>query len=85
MLFRSENIEGNTNQLNAIQRQQKMLALNASIEAARAGEAGRGFAIVAGEVEKLARDCNTLNVSVSENVKKMSDVIEGLSHTKLTD
>ncbi len=37
------------------------------------------------EVEKLARDCNTLNVSVSENVKKMSDVIEGLSHTKLTD
>ena len=73
-----ENIEGNTNQLNAIQRQQKMLALNASIEAARAGEAGRGFAIV-------ARDCNTLNVSVSENVKKMSDVIEGLSHTKLTD
>ena len=80
-----ENIEGNTNQLNAIQRQQKMLALNASIEAARAGEAGRGFAIVAGEVEKLARDCNTLNVSVSENVKKMSDVIEGLSHTKLTD
>lgn len=80
-----ENIEGNTNQLNAIQRQQKMLALNASIEAARAGEAGRGVAIVAGEVEKLARDCNTLNVSVSENVKKMSDVIEGLSHTKLTD
>lgn len=62
-----------------------MLALNASIEAARAGEAGRGFAIVAGEVEKLARDCNTLNVSVSENVKKMLDVIEGLSHTKLTD
>ena len=80
-----ENIEGNTNQLNAIQRQQKMLALNASIEAARAGETGRGFAIVAGEVEKLARECNTLNVSVSENVKKMSDVIEGLSHTKLTD
>ena len=37
------------------------------------------------KVEKLARDCNTLNVSVSENVKKMSDVIEGLSHTKLTD
>ena len=68
-----ENIEGNTNQLNAIQRQQKMSALNASIEAARAGEAGRGFAIVAGRGEKLARDCNTLSVSVSENVKKMSD------------
>ena len=71
--------------INDIASQTNLLALNASIEAARAGEAGRGFAIVAGEVEKLARDCNTLNVSVSENVKKMSDVIEGLSHTKLTD
>jgi methyl-accepting chemotaxis protein len=48
--------------------QTNMLAVSGSIEAARAGEAGRGFAIVSGDIRNLARNS-------SENAERIKDVV----------
>lgn len=74
----SNQITAMTRQVREIAEQTNLLALNAAIEAARAGEQGRGFAVVADEVRKLAEKSGSSAAEIDTVTRTLAERAAGL-------
>jgi methyl-accepting chemotaxis protein len=68
-------------QVDAINRQTKMLAINARIEAVRVGDAGAAFGVVASEISELSRSTEALATTMRAQLAEVADSVAGSHQT----
>ncbi len=83
LIVKTQKIGEITNLINRISSETNLLGLNAKVEAVHAGVAGRGFSVVADEIQRLSKESKTASVDISDMIKSVTDEIKLLEKVAL--